>query len=91
MSTVLALTANQTAWVVTLVIGLVVALVVWFLLEWLRRTVTAVDDAVSELWATGQRVAQHTQTTHLLGATVNRGAELAEEVERHRRAARSQP
>ena len=29
----------ETAWWVSLAVGLVVALVVWFLLEWLRRTV----------------------------------------------------
>lgn len=89
--TVLAMSANQTAWWITLAIGLVVALVVWALLELLRRTVNHVDDGVAELWAMGQRVAQNTQTTHLLGTTVARGTELVEEVERHREAGRSQP
>src|SRR5512132_463834 len=32
--------AVETAWWVSLAVGLVVALVVWFLLEWLRRTVS---------------------------------------------------
>jgi len=89
--TVIAMTANQTAWWVTLAIGLVVALVVWALLEALRRTVRQIDTDVSELWAMGQRVAQNTQTSHLLGTTVARGTELAEEVERHRDLARSRP
>ncbi len=89
--TVIALTSNQTAWWITLAIGLVVALVVWGLLEALRRTVRQIDTDVSELWAMGQRVAQNTQTSHLLGATVARGTELVEEVERHRDLARSQP
>lgn len=87
----LALSTNQTAWWITLGVGLVVALVVWGLLETLRRTVRRIDDGVDELWAMGQRVAQNTQTSHLLGATVARGTELVEEVERHRDAARSQP
>ena len=85
-----ALSDNQTAWSITLAVGLVVALVVWALLELLRRTVNRVDSSVAELWEAGQRVARNTQTTHLLGTTVERGSELAEEVERHREAGRSQ-
>jgi hypothetical protein len=87
----LALTENQTAWWITLAVGLVVALVVWGLLEMLRRTVNQIDAGVSELWDMGKRVARNTQTTHLLGTTVARGTELVEEVERHRQAGRSQP
>ena len=85
------MTANQTAWWATLAVGLVVALVVWALLEKLRRTVKDIDDGVSDLWRTGQGVAQNTQTTHLLASTVARGTELAEEVELHRQAGRSAP
>jgi hypothetical protein len=88
---VLAASANQTAWWITLGIGLVVALVVWALLEALRRTVNDIEAGVDELWRTGQLVAQNTQTTHLLGTTVERGAELVDEVQLHRQAARSQP
>lgn len=87
---VIAMTSNQTAWWITLAIGLVVALVVWGLLEALRRTVNQIDADVSDLWSMGQRVARNTQTSHLLGATVARGTELVEEVERHRELARSQ-
>jgi hypothetical protein len=90
MTTIVALTDNQTAWWITLGVGLVVALVVWGLLEALRRTVNQVEKSVSDLWTSGQHVAQNTQTTHLLGATVARGTELVEEVERHRDLARSQ-
>ncbi len=89
--TLIAMSSNQTAWWITLAVGLVVALVVWGLLEALRRTVNQIDAGVSELWEMGQRVARNTQTSHLLGATVARGTELVEEVERHRDAARSQP
>jgi hypothetical protein len=89
--TVLALSSNQTAWWITLAVGLVVAVVVWALLELLRRTVDTVDAGVSELWEMGQHVAQNTQTTHLLGATVARGTELVQEVERHREAGRTEP
>jgi uncharacterized protein HemY len=73
----------ETAWWVSLVVGLVVALVVWFLLEWLRRTVNEVDKAVEDVWVMGKRVAQNTATTHMLGGTKQLGVELLEEVKRH--------
>jgi type II secretory pathway component PulF len=78
----------ETAWWVSLAVGLVVALVVWALLEALRRTVNEVDAAVTRVWTMGKRVAQNTQTTHMLGTTKERGGELLEEVERHRELAR---
>ena len=81
---VLALSTNQTAWWITLGVGLVVALVVWGLLEVLRRTVNEVDQAVSEVWTMGKRVAQNTQTTHLLQTTKARGVELLDELNEHR-------
>ena len=82
--TVLALSANETAWIITLVVGLVVALVVWALLELLRRTVADIDREVSAVWTMGKRVAQNTQTSYLLGATLERGGELLDELEHHR-------
>ena len=82
--TIIALSANETAWWVTLAVGLAVALVVWGLLEQLRRTVLQVERAVSELWTMGKRVAGNTSTTYLLGTTKERGVELLEELEHHR-------
>ena len=82
--TVIALSTNQTLWWVTLAVGLVVALVVWALLEVLRRTVRDVERAVDEVWTMGKRVAQNTATSHLLETTKARGGELLEEVEQHR-------
>jgi uncharacterized protein HemY len=73
----------ETAWWVSLAVGLVVALVVWFLLEWLRRTVKEVDRAVDDVWTMGKRVAQNTATTHMLVGTRELGVELLEEVKRH--------
>jgi len=81
--TVLALTDNETAWVITLVVGLVVALVVWGLLEALRRTVNQVERSVNDVWTMGKRVAGNTQTTHLLATTKARGVELHEELQEH--------
>ena len=89
--TLIALTANETAWWVTLAIGLVVALVVWALLEQLRRTVLEVERAVNRVWTMGKRVAQNTQTTYLLGTTKERGVGLVEELEQHRSPGRSEP
>lgn len=73
----------ETAWWVSLAVGLVVALVVWFLLEWLRRTVNEIDRTVDDVWTTGKRVAQNTATTHMLLGTKELGGELLEEVKRH--------
>jgi ABC-type protease/lipase transport system fused ATPase/permease subunit len=80
----LAMSTNQTLWWVTLGVGLVVALVVWGLLEVLRRTVLEVERAVDDVWTMGKRVAQNTATSHLLATTKARGGELLEELEQHR-------
>lgn len=79
----LALTDNEIAWWITLAVGLVVALVVWGLLEALRRTVNDVERSVDDVWRMGKRVAQNTQTAHLLETTKARGVDLLEEVEQH--------
>jgi len=76
-------TGVEIAWWVALGVGLVVSLVVWFLLEWLRRTVLAVDAGVTAVWTMGKRVAQNTATTHVLLKTRERGVELLEEVREH--------
>ena len=81
--TVFAISTNETLWWITLGVGLVVAVVVWLLLELLRRTVNDVDAAVSSLWTMGKRLAQNTATTHTLGVTRERGGELLEELQRH--------
>ena len=82
--TVVAMSTNQTLWWITLAVGLVVAVVVWILLERLRRAVDQVDRDVDDVWTMGKRVAQNTSTTYLLQTTKARGVELAEELEQHR-------
>ncbi len=89
MTDVLALSTNQTLWWITLGVGLVVALVVWALLEMLRRTVNEVDRAVTDVWTMGKRLAQNTSTTHTLEVTKARGGELLEELGHHVPAERS--
>lgn len=76
--------AAETAWAVTLAVGLVVALVVWGLLEALRRQVNRLADVFDEAWIAGKRVARNTATTHMLAGTKELGVELQAEVERHR-------
>jgi hypothetical protein len=92
--TVLALSTNETVWWITLGVGLVVAVVVWLLLETLRRTVNEVERSVDEVWTMGKRLAQNTVTSHLLLTTKARGGGLLAELEEHRAAAgpgRGQP
>jgi hypothetical protein len=83
----LAASTNQSLWLITLGVGLVVALVVWGLLEALRRTVLDVERAVNDIWTMGKRLAQNTATSHLLTTTKERSGELLEELEEHRRLA----
>ena len=84
--TLLALSTNQTLWWITLAVGLIVAVVVWMLLERLRRAVADVERGVDAVWTMGKRVAQNTSTTYLLQTTTQRGGELLEELEEHRAA-----
>jgi hypothetical protein len=72
------------AWRASLAGGLVVAGAVWALLEALRRAVADVDEAVEGVWTAGKRLAQNTQTAHLLTATRDEGVALLGELERHR-------
>ena len=82
--TVLALSNGViVAWWVAIGVFLVVALVVWALLEVLRRAVLDVDQGVTAVWTMGKRLAQNTQTTYLFGTTKVRGLELLKELQRH--------
>ncbi|MBA2357263.1 MAG: hypothetical protein H0V84_02410 [Actinobacteria bacterium] len=74
------------AWWIALGLGLVVALVVWGLLEILRRTVSEIDAGVTGVWTSGKRVAQNTWTAHLFLTTKARGLDLLEELRHHARA-----
>ena len=76
--------ADAAAWRASLVGGVVVAGAVWGLLEALRRATIDVDEAVEDLWTAGKRVAQNTQTSHLLGATTAAGVDLLGELQHHR-------
>jgi hypothetical protein len=80
----IALTSGETvAWWVALGAGLVVALVVWALLEIVRRTVHAVRRGVDDVLTIGGRLAQNTWTVQLLKTTHEQLAALLEELEQH--------
>lgn len=71
--------ADARAWRLSLGAGALIALVVWGLLERLRRAVGAVERDVSDLWTSGKQVAQQTQAGHLLAAVSQRADELGRE------------
>lgn len=82
-TTVIALSSNQSAWVGTLVAGLVVLVVVIILLEVLRRTVLALEKDIWKTWVNGKAVVRHTGTTYLLKNTRDSGEELVDELGHH--------
>ncbi len=77
----------ELAWGLGIAVGLVVAVVVWTLLELLRRTVNEVETGATAIWTAGKLVAQNTQTTHLLQTTKARGGDLLAELGEHARLA----
>jgi len=83
ISTVIALSDNQSAWTYTLIVGLVVLLVVIALLETLRRSVRWLDKSLWTTWVAGKSVVRHTGTTYLLKNTRQSGEELVEELNNH--------
>jgi len=77
------LSDNQSAWVNTLVAGVVVLLVVILLLEMLRRTVRKLETDLWQTWVTGKAVVKNTATTYLLKNTRDSSDELVEELGHH--------
>lgn len=73
---------EDATWWATLGGGVVVLAAVGGLLEVLRRCVRDVDGAVADVWTAGKRLAQNTQSAHLLDTTRTRTAALREELER---------
>lgn len=82
--TMLALSANQSAWVTTLIAGVVVLLVVIALLEGLRRAVVALNADIWQTWLSGKAVVKNTATTYSLKNTRDSGEKLADELSNHR-------
>jgi len=84
LPTVIALSENQSAWVITLAVGFVVLLVVIALLEGLRRAVVALNDDIWGTWVNGKAVVKNTAMTYLLKNTRDSSEELVEELSNHR-------
>jgi uncharacterized protein HemY len=84
LNLVIALSDNQSAWVTTLIIGVVVLLVVIALLEGLRRTVVKLNDDIWQTWVNGKAVVKNTATTYLLKNTRDSGDALVDELGNHR-------
>lgn len=82
-TTVLALSDNQSAWVITLIAGFVVLLVVIALLEGLRRAVVKLNEDIWQTWLSGKAVVRNTAMTYLLKNTRDSGEELVEELNHH--------
>lgn len=81
--TVLAMSDNQSAWLLTLAAGAVVLLVVIALLEGLRRTVLKLNEDIWQTWVNGKAVVKNTAMTYLLKNTRDSGEELVEELNHH--------
>jgi hypothetical protein len=81
--TVLAMSDNQNAWLITLIVGVVVLLVVIALLEGLRRAVLALNEDIWQTWMNGKAVVRNTAMTYLLKNTRDSGEELVEELSHH--------
>jgi len=78
-----ALSENQNAWVITLVVGVVILLVVIALLELLRRTVVKLNDDLWGTWVSGKAVVKNTATSYQLKNVRQAGEELVEELRNH--------
>ncbi len=83
MNVILSLSENQSAWVTTLVIGVVVLLVVIALLEMLRRTVLKLNDDLWQTWVNGKAVVKNTATSYQLKNVRTSTDELSEELKHH--------
>jgi uncharacterized protein HemY len=80
---VIAMSDNQNAWLITLIVGVIVLLVVIALLEGLRRTVLKLNEDIWQTWVNGKAVVRNTAMTYLLKNTRDSGEELVEELNHH--------
>ncbi len=83
MTAIFALSENQSAWVTSLVVGVVVLLVVVALLEMLRRTVLKLNADLWETWVSGKAVVKNTATSYQLKNVRTSSDELVEELSHH--------
>ena len=70
-------------WAITLVLGLVVAVVAVVLLQLFLNQVRRIERGADAIWESGKAVARNTATTWLLGTTSDKLEALTAEALRH--------
>lgn len=75
--------STETLWSITLVVGLVVAVVAWGLLHLFYRQVRRIEAGSELIWEAGKEVARNTATTWQLGAVSQQLGDLSQETGRH--------
>lgn len=66
------MSTETTLWIISLVIGLVVIGVVWFLLHLIKTTAGKIDNVASEIWTHGKLTANNTVHIPLFLSTTNK-------------------
>lgn len=75
--------STEALWGVTLVVGLVVAVVAWGLLHAFLLQVRRIEAGAEQVWEAGKQVARNTATTWQLGTLSAELDELTREALRH--------
>jgi hypothetical protein len=83
--------SDEGYWLLSLGLGLVVAIVAVILLHLLLSAVHRVERGAEQVWQAGKEVAANTSSTWLLTEAVSRVEELGEEAGRHGRLLQGAP
>jgi len=75
--------SDQTLWIITLVVGLVVAVIAWGLLHAFYKEVLRVEEGANKVWNAGKQVARNTATTWQLNTLSVELDDLTREALRH--------
>lgn len=75
--------STEALWGITLVVGLVVAIVAWVLLHMFLVQVRRIEDGTSRVWDAGKQVARNTATTWQLGVLAADLDDLTREALQH--------
>lgn len=75
--------STNTYWAISLVLGLVVAVVAVVLLQLFLIQVRRIESGAGAVWESGKQVARNTATTWMLGVTSTKLDALTEEALRH--------
>lgn len=75
--------STETLWIITLVVGLVVAVIAWTLLHLFLVQVRRIEEGSKEVWGAGKQVARNTATTWQLNTLSVELNDLTREALRH--------